>query len=235
MMTLELITGIWDFLSECDTRLLLVVNGWHSAYWDSFMRLYSTQKLLWIPLYIALCYVIYRNFGWRVLMWTIILECMALLITDTTASHLIKPYVGRLRPAHLDSGIASVVHVVDNHRGGAFSFPSSHSGNIWGLVFLMALLLRHRWITFCLTLWALLMCYSRMYLGLHYPSDLLAGFVLGVACAWLAWLVLRRVKEAECGTSIERESKSIEGGLIPIYTLGATLFLIVCLSFFVRV
>jgi undecaprenyl-diphosphatase len=235
MMTLELITGIWDFLSECDTRLLLVVNGWHSSYWDSFMRLYSTQKLLWIPLYIALCYVIYRNFGWRVLMWTIILECMALLITDTTASHLIKPYVGRLRPAHLDSGIASVVHVVDNHRGGAFSFPSSHSGNIWGLVFLMALLLRHRWITFCLTLWALLMCYSRMYLGLHYPSDLLAGFVLGVTCAWLAWLVLRRVKEAECGTSIERESKSIEGGLIPIYTLGATLFLIVCLSFFVRV
>ena len=216
-------------------RHTLVVNGWHSAYWDSFMRLYSTQKLLWIPLYIALCYVIYRNFGWRVLMWTIILECMALLITDTTASHLIKPYVGRLRPAHLDSGIASVVHVVDNHRGGAFSFPSSHSGNIWGLVFLMALLLRHRWITFCLTLWALLMCYSRMYLGLHYPSDLLAGFVLGVACAWLAWLVLRRVKEAECGTSIERESKSIEGGLIPIYTLGATLFLIVCLSFFVRV
>lgn len=235
MMTLELITGIWDFLSECDTRLLLVVNGWHSAYWDSFMRLYSTQKLLWIPLYIALCYVIYRNFGWRVLMWTIILECMALLITDTTASHLIKPYVGRLRPAHLDSGIASVVHVVDNHRGGAFSFPSSHSGNIWGLVVLMALLLRHRWITFCLTLWALLMCYSRMYLGLHYPSDLLAGFVLGVACAWLAWLVLRRVKEAECGTSIETESKRLEGGLIPIYTLGATLFLIVCLSFFVRV
>ena len=160
---------------------------------------------------------------------------MALLITDTTASHLIKPYVGRLRPAHLDSGIASVVHVVDNHRGGAFSFPSSHSGNIWGLVFLMALLLRHRWITFCLTLWALLMCYSRMYLGLHYPSDLLAGFVLGVTCAWLAWLVLRRVKEAECGTSIETESKRIEGGLIPIYTLGATLFLIVCLSFFVRV
>lgn len=235
MMTLELITGIWDFLSECDTRLLLVVNGWHSSYWDSFMRLYSTQKLLWIPLYIALCYVIYRNFGWRVLMWTIILECMALLITDTTASHLIKPYVGRLRPAHLDSGIASVVHVVDNHRGGAFSFPSSHSGNIWGLVFLMALLLRHRWITFCLTLWALLMCYSRMYLGLHYPSDLLAGFVLGVVCAWLAWLVLRRVKEAECGTSIETESQRLEGGLIPIYTLGATLFLIVCLSFFVRV
>lgn len=235
MMTLELITGIWDFLSECDTRLLLAVNGLHSDYWDSFMRLYSTRKLLWIPLYIALCYVIYRNFGWRVLLWTIILECTALLITDGVASQLIKPYVGRLRPAHLDSGIASVVHVVDNHRGGPFSFPSSHSGNIWGLVFLMALLLRHRWITFSLSLWALLMCYSRMYLGLHYPSDLLAGFFLGVACAWLAWLVLRRVKETECGESIAQDAKGIVGGIVPICTLAATLVLILCLSFFVRV
>lgn len=234
-MTLELITGIWDFLNEYDTRLLLAINGLHTTYWDSFMRLYSTRKLLWIPLYISLCYVIYRNFGWRVLMWTIILECAALLITDGVASQLIKPYVGRLRPAHLDSGIASVVHVVDNHRGGPFSFPSSHSGNIWSLVFLMGMLLRHRWLTFSLSLWALLMCYSRMYLGLHYPSDLLAGFFLGVACAWLAWLVLRRVKAAECRDVIDRDAKGIECGILPVWTLAATFVLMLCLSFFVRV
>lgn len=235
MMTMMLTIDLLDFLSECDAWLLLAVNGMHSDYWDSFMRLYSTRKLLWIPLYASLAYVIYRNLGWRVFLWTVLLELLCLSVTDAAASHLIKPYVGRLRPANLDSAIASMVHVVDGHRGGAYSFPSSHSGNTWGMVMLMALLLRHRWIVFSLSVWALVMCYSRMYLGLHYPSDLLVGCLLGVACAWMAWLVLRRVIEREHVGPVATVENPLVGALVPVYTLAATSVLILLLSFFVRV
>lgn len=235
MITVLLATNIWDYLYECDAGLLLAVNGLHSDYWDSFMRLYSTRKLLWIPLYVALSYAIYRSFGWRVLLWALVLQACSLLVTDAVASHLIKPYVGRLRPANVESAIAAAVHVVDGHRGGAFSFPSSHSGNVWSLAVLMSLLLRHRLLVFSLSFWALLMCYSRMYLGLHYPSDLLVGASLGVLCAWLSWLVLRSVIVRERGSLPDAASVPVEGALVPVLTLAALLVLIVVLSFFVRV
>lgn len=165
------------YLEQIDTAILLFLNGMHCELFDYFMVLVS-NRFTWVPFYAAFIFVMIKNFHWKVTIVTILAVALLVLLCDQTASGLLKPLVGRLRPSNLDNSISYMVHVVDGYRGGRYGFPSSHSANSWGVAIFAMYLVRNRKLSIFLAFWAALVTYSRAYLGVHYPGDLLVGFLL---------------------------------------------------------
>lgn len=211
----ELYFDISQWLVEGDSSILLAVNGMHSSYFDTFMWLCS-RKFEWIPFYLSIIYVLFRNFNWRVVLYSLVAMGVILLLTDAVSSHFIRPVVARLRPSNLENPISEMIHIVDNHRGGRYGFPSSHASNSWGLVFFVGLLLRRRVLTTFLAFWALLLCYSRLYLGVHYPGDLLAGMMLGAVVASLVYYVFWRTTKVEPPSDMKHPYMPIAVGLLTL-------------------
>lgn len=174
-----------DWLLTQDQQLLLWINGHHAAWSDDLMVLVSS-KWAWIPLYALLLALLVRAMGWRQAALAAVLMVPVVLVSDQLASGVLKPLVGRLRPCH-DPGLQSIVHVVDLHCGGPFGFVSSHAANFAALACHVGWLLRrqHRWLFPALWMAAALVGYSRVYLGVHFPSDVLGGFAVGTLAGFM--------------------------------------------------
>ncbi len=177
-----------------DTQLFFVINGAHTPLLDQFMYLVS-MKTVWIPLYVSLLYVVWRNYSWRGVLFVLLMVGGGMLITDWANAHLLRPWIGRLRPSNPDNPIAELVHIVNGRRGGGCGFPSAHSANIWLLALLMMHWFRAGLLSFAMVVVAAVVCYSRVYLGYHYPGDVLGGFAL----AWLVTFVLTWIHEGVSG------------------------------------
>jgi undecaprenyl-diphosphatase len=183
-----------DFFLELDKNLFLELNSYHAAWLDSIM-VYVTETLVWIPLYIIIAYFIFKVYGKKAIL---ILICIALtiLLADQITSSLMKPFFARLRPTH-DPELENLVHIVGDYRGGQFGFASSHAANTFGLALFIFLLFRDktrqvRW----MFVWALVVAYSRIYLGVHYPGDIIVGAVVGMICATGCFYLYKRVSIA---------------------------------------
>ena len=120
------------------------------------------------------------------------------------SSSLIRHAVGRLRPANLDNPISDLVHVVNGYRGGRYGFPSSHAANSFGLVFFLFFLMRKSPLPAIMTVWAIVNCYSRIYLGVHYPGDILCGSLVGLLGAAIVWLVYRKLTKQGALTEVRQ-------------------------------
>jgi len=170
-------------LNRLDTELFLWLNGRHNAFFDPIMY-WASHKLFWIPFYGFLLYIIIREYKKRSVY---ILAAIALLITlcDQTASGLLKQLVKRPRPSH-EAALDGLIHLSKAGPGGQYGFVSSHAANAFGLaVFLMLLFpKRYNALKFILGLWALLVAYSRIYVGVHYPGDVVVAALIGSAIAW---------------------------------------------------
>ena len=215
------------YLEQIDTAILLFINGMHCALFDYFMVLVS-NRFTWIPFYAAFIFVMIKNFHWKVTVTTILAVALLVLLCDQTASGLIKPLVGRLRPSNLDNSISSMVHVVDGYRGGRYGFPSSHSANSWGVVIFAMYLVRNRKLSIFLALWATLVTYSRAYLGVHYPGDLLVGVLIGFVMASIVFYAYNRWARSytqeflDGKKNIQYNYLPISVGLISMATMFAT-------------
>lgn len=193
-----------DLITSFDRSLFLLLNGLHTSWLDPVMMIISS-KWVWIPFYLFLLYrlwVIYKRDCLKILL------SVALLITLTDqTSGLIKDTVKRPRPTHQE-GLSEMVHTVDGYKGGKFGFVSSHAANSFAIALFIGLLLsRKRSMTPLLGLivWAFLVSYSRIYLGVHYPGDILGGALVGVIEAYLFLLILSKwggIKAREDGTTV---------------------------------
>ncbi|HIZ33016.1 MAG TPA: phosphatase PAP2 family protein [Candidatus Bacteroides merdigallinarum] len=189
-------TDLLQLLNQWDTDLLLAINGWHNGYWDTFMYAFS-GKWVWVPMYAALVYLLARNLPWRTTLWCLVGVALCITFADQVGASLIRPWAERLRPANPENPVSDLVHIVNGYRGGRYGFPSCHAANTFGLAFYLMLVVRRKALTGLLVAWALVTCYSRAYLGVHYPGDLLAGALLGLAGAALCYTLFRLVARYE--------------------------------------
>jgi undecaprenyl-diphosphatase len=174
-----------DWLLAQDRALLLWINGLHTPFADVLMTFVS-QKLVWIPLYALLLVVLIRNLGWKVAALAVVVAVAVVLLSDQLASGLLKPLIQRPRPCHVSS-LQPVLHLVDGKCGGKYGFASSHAANFFGLAMLITGLLGKdvRWLCVSLFMVAGTVALSRIYLGVHYPSDVFAGMMIGISMGWL--------------------------------------------------
>jgi undecaprenyl-diphosphatase len=154
----------------------------------------ASRTLVWLPLYLLLLAGLlrtYRKDFWMPLAGV----ALALLFTDQITSGLMKPFFERLRPSQ-EPSLAGIIHLVDDYKGGLYGFASSHAANTFGVAMFFWLLLRNRWRWVSLLfVWAASMTYTRIYLGVHYPGDVLVGAVVGLLGGWLGFGLCRMLQE----------------------------------------
>lgn len=208
-----------QWLIKIDEQLLLAINGCHNEYFDHFMYLFS-DRWIWVPMYVAILYVMIRNFSLRKTIICLIAIALTITIADQVGASLIRPIVERLRPSNPDNPISDAVHIVNNYCSGKYGFPSCHAANTFGLAFFVCFLFRRRWLTAFLMFWAVVTCYSRVYLGLHYPGDLFFGMILGLLSATMVYLIMRKLIPEHSGGSIKHVNTPIYVGALTIAVIS---------------
>lgn len=175
---MEFLNNIINLFSEADSTLLLFINGMHTSILDTIMWL-ASDKLTWIPFYLVLLYAISVRLKWKQRLLCFVCIAVIIALTDQTCASVIRPAMERLRPSNPDNPISSMLHFVNNYRGGRYGFPSCHAANSMALAVFMILFFRKRAVSVIMISWASLVCISRIYLGVHYPSDIIGGTIVG--------------------------------------------------------
>lgn len=171
-----------------DFDIILWINGHYADWLDTVMWTISKSRT-WIPLYVLLVGLItygYRN--WKAVLLILVGFAVAVGLSDFTCSGILKPWVARLRPTHEPA--LDPLHLVNGYIGGRYGFCSSHAANTMSCALLFSMLYKNKYATIGLMTWVALNCYSRMYEGVHYPSDIIVGLLIGCLWAVLVWWVL---------------------------------------------
>ncbi len=179
-------------LSELDQDLFFLLNGMHTDWLDPLMY-YISKTLTWLPVFVLLLWILIKNFGWKSLVW---LGGIALAITlaDQVTSGFMKPFFERYRPSRDPSFEDGLVHIVNGYKGGKYGFASSHAANAFALATFLYLVLKDivRY-TGYLFVMAVLIAYSRIYLGVHYPADVIVGGAIGAVAGGASFWISRKL------------------------------------------
>ena len=190
-------------LIHIDTAILLLINGWHTLWADQVMWIVS-EKTTWIPLYLLLIGLLvwrYRQPSNNATKWLkkvpvcvvmIVAIVAAVGLSDFIASGILKDLVARPRPTRVPE-LEGMLHLVNGYRSGQYGFVSSHAANTMACGLLFSLIWRKKIATVGMMLWVAVNCYSRMYLGVHYPLDILGGLIVGALMAVVAYQVLLKL------------------------------------------
>ena len=179
-----------DYLNELDKSLFIFLNGINSSFWDYVMYGIS-HKFTFVPLYAAVIYFFFKQFG-RNGFLVLVMAVFTIAVADQVSSSIIKEAVHRLRPSH-NPEFKDIIHLVFDKHGGLYGFVSSHAANSFAFAVFTLLLFKRRWFTISILVWAAIVSYSRIYLGLHYPGDIVGGAVVGVLSGMLGYAVLVRL------------------------------------------
>ena len=174
-----------DTLLNIDRYMLLSLNGSDSLFWDGCMLVY-TSMAVWAPLALMLLYVLLKNNNIKDFLLLLFFVALVVLLTDQISSGFCKPFFARWRPTN-DPMLMYAVDIVNETRGGKYGFTSSHAANSFGIATFIILLIRNKALSISLIIWAAMNAFTRIYLGVHYPGDILAGTVIGVVVGWAVY------------------------------------------------
>jgi undecaprenyl-diphosphatase len=185
-----------EILKSIDQEVFLFLNGLHCSFFDPVM-FWGTKTITWLPLYLMLIYLVIRQYQWQT-PWILLAAGLMILLSDQL-SNIFKDWIMRPRPTY-EPGLTGI-HTVNDYDGGMYGFYSAHaSTNMAVAIFLIMILVgRYRWLPPLILFYAFFMSYSRIYLGLHYPGDIIAGWFAGSLigfCSAMACLRLVRPRAA---------------------------------------
>lgn len=166
-------------LVQWDIKLFLYLNSLHVDWMDPIMIGFS-DKFIWIPFYLVLLVVLYRKYEIKSVLTVVLLVVGVVLAADQGSVHLFKNVFQRLRPCHNES-INSSIYLL-KHCGGQYGFVSSHATNTFAIAIFLGSVLQSKWLI-GLLIWASIVSYSRIYLGVHFPLDIVGGAILGAIIA----------------------------------------------------
>ena len=183
-----------EFLNHIDRTFFLFLNGFHNPFFDQVMFI-ATKSLMWLPLYLFFLFFVIRKYKWNTLV--ILVFAALMILASDQLSELVKNTVQRLRPSN-QPGL--MVHIVEAYKGGTYGFYSAHATNTCSVVIFMIILLgrEYAYVYIPAILWSLFISYTRIYLGVHYPGDIFAGWIAGSLIGYLfakAALKLMRIME----------------------------------------
>jgi undecaprenyl-diphosphatase len=202
-------------LNFYDTQLLLFLNSLHNSFFDGFMYTF-TQTYVWIPFYLSVIYVILKSQKKEAAFWVILSLILCVVIADQVSSGFIKNAVQRLRPSR-DPALEGLIHGVNAYVGGKFGFTSAHAANTFSFALLSAIYFRNKNFSIAVIFWSLMNCYTRMYLGVHYPLDIVGGLLVGFLTVLVIYALMNKLKPALIQNDLELPAA------IPLYTLAITL------------
>ncbi len=175
---------MFEALNALDTNIFLFLNGIYNDYFNEFMWI-VTRSFTWVLIVVALLYVIFKK-DWKQGIVIVIGLALVICLADQLSSGLIKPLVERFRPTH-NPLIQNLVHVVNGYRGGNYGFVSSHAANSFGAALFLALVFKRKAFSWTIFAWAIILSYSRIYLGVHYPGDIICGAIVGLICGFFVY------------------------------------------------
>ncbi|MDR1938995.1 MAG: phosphatase PAP2 family protein [Tannerellaceae bacterium] len=192
---------------EYEREAFFLLNGSDSLFLDRFMWLYS-GKAVWLPVAVFILFILVYKKNWRE--YALILLAIVLVVTlcDQFASHFCKPFFSRFRPTH-HPGFMDQVKTVYGYRGGNYGFISSHAANAFGFAMFMSLLFRHHVFTVTVFLWAACSAYSRVYLGVHFISDIACGGVAGLLFGYGVYVLYAWVRKRLPGRAGEEPPSAL--------------------------
>ncbi|MDO5654697.1 MAG: phosphatase PAP2 family protein [Flavobacteriaceae bacterium] len=165
-------------LIKLDEQIFLYLNGLGTTAWDSFW-LIITEKLTWIPLYLLFAWFIFKNFGLKVLYISILTAGLLIFFTDQISHFYKDSLILRLRPCYNEE-LIDKMRLVKDTCGGKYGFFSGHASNHFAVAVFIGLIFRKfKWVLPVLLIWAAMIAYSRIYIGVHYPLDVLSGTLIG--------------------------------------------------------
>lgn len=176
-----------NWLLSLDTEVFLFLNGLHTPFLDPVMY-YISKVWIWVPLYAGVLAFIVKK--WKMeSIWIILSIILCVVLTDQL-TNLVKLTVERVRPSR-EPELAGMVHHVRGYMSRGFSFVSGHASNVFGFALLSSFILKQKIYTWSIFAWASVVVYSRIYLGVHYPLDILGGMMLGMGIALIVYAALR--------------------------------------------
>jgi undecaprenyl-diphosphatase len=168
-------------IEHLDQQLFLFLNSLNSPFWDKVMFAVS-GKVIWAPLYLAI--LVWIGINYKKKFWIILLFiALAVALADQVSVQLFKNVFHRLRPCH-EPSLEGLVHLVDGKCGGLYGFVSSHASNSFNVALLSLMFIKKKWYSISIILWASVIGYSRIYLGVHYPGDVICGSLVGALIGW---------------------------------------------------
>lgn len=186
-----------DFLNDIDSNVFLFFNGLRAPFCDVFMMLFS-ERFIWVPFYAVLLFLLFRGARLKAGIVFTMAIVLAITLTDQTCASIIRPAAVRLRPSNLDNPLSEFAQIVNNYRGGDYGFPSCHAANSFALAVFFALFCRCRWASIPVFAWAVVNSYSRLYLGVHYPGDLVVGGLIGALISAICFWAGKQVVKLMC-------------------------------------